>query len=388
MISEADVRAALAVLLPPAGHPAPWDDLGDVAAGRAYLELLAPHGWIAPMWPAAYGGRDATEAEASMVSGVLAEFAAPDLYAFSVGLAIVGPTLLRHGTPEQRASWCPRIINGADIWCQMFSEPGAGSDLAGLSTRAAEAAGGWALTGHKLWTSRGEYATLGFCLARTDPGVPKHQGLTMFALPMDRPEVTVRPLVQMNGDSHFSEVFIDGCPVPAGHRIGERDQGWAVALTALAFERATTIQRQVTPDPLSVPPWLLALQADGSLADEHVRQAAVEAFVLAASSAIFDSYSARVREAGGPAAIGSVGKLNHAATYQALAELAHLAAGPEGMLSSHPSTYDLLTAPSMSIRGGTDQIQRNIISERILGLPRDPHRDNDVPWNQRGRGEG
>jgi alkylation response protein AidB-like acyl-CoA dehydrogenase len=267
----------------------------------------------------------------------------------------------------------------------MFSEPGAGSDLAGLSTRAASAADGWTVTGQKVWTSRGEYATHGFCLARTDPDVPKHSGLTMFALPMRAAGVAVRPLVQMNGDSHFSEVFIDGCLVPADDRIGELNAGWTVAVTALAFERATTIQRQIAPNPLSVPPWLAALAANGVLADGTVRRAAIDAFVLSASNAIFDSYSADVRGAGGPAAIGSAGKLRHGATFRALAELGHLAAGPEGMLASHPSAYDMLTAPSMSIRGGTDQIQRNIIGERVLGLPRDPHRDNDVPWNQRGR---
>lgn len=385
MITDAEVRFSLAALLPPAGQPAPWDGLEPVAAGRIYLETLAPHGWIAPTWPAVYGGRDSSEAEAAMVSRVLAEFAAPDLYAFSVGLAIVGPTLLRHGTPDQCARWCARIVTGADVWCQMFSEPGAGSDLAGLSTRAVQTASGWAVTGQKVWTSRGEYATHGFCLARTDPDVPKHQGLTMFALPMTGPGVTVRPLIQMNGDSHFSEVFIDNREIPADSQIGDSDGGWAVAVTALAFERAVTMQRQVAPDPLSVPAWLAALAADGSLADDAVRRAAIDAFVLHASNAIFDSYAANVRGNGGPAAMGSVSKLYHVATFKALAELGHLAAGPAGMLASHPSAYDLLTAPSMSIRGGTDQIQRNIIGERVLGLPRDPHRDNDVPWNQRGR---
>ena len=385
MITDAEVRSSLAALLPPAGQPAPWDGLDQVAAGRLYLALLAPHGWIAPTWPAAYGGRDSSEAGAAMVSRVLAEFAAPDLYPFSVGLAIVGPTLMLHGTPDQRARWCTRIVTGADIWCQMFSEPGAGSDLAGLSTRAVPGASGWVVTGQKVWTSRGEYATHGFCLARTDPDVPKHQGLTMFALPMDLPGVTVRPLIQMNGDSHFSEVFIDDCAIPADNCIGEPNGGWEVAVTALAFERAVTMQRQVAPDPLSVPPWLEALAADGSLADDAVRRAALDAFVLHASNAIFDSYAADLRGRGGPAAIGSVSKLYHVATFKALAELGHLAAGPDGMLAEHASTYDLLTAPSMSIRGGTDQIQRNIISERVLGLPRDPHRDNDVPWNQRGR---
>jgi alkylation response protein AidB-like acyl-CoA dehydrogenase len=385
VIADEQVRSSLAALLPPAGQPAPWDGLDQVAAGRMYLALLAPHGWIAPTWPAAYGGRDSSEAEAAMVSRVLAEFAAPDLYPFSVGLAIVGPTLMRHGTPEQRERWCTQIVTGADIWCQMFSEPGAGSDLAGLSTRAVPSASGWIVSGQKVWTSRGEYATLGFCLARTDPDVPKHQGLTMFALPMDLPGVTVRPLIQMNGDSHFSEVFIDGCAIPADASIGEPEGGWAVAVTALAFERATTMQRQVAPDPLSVPAWLDALAADGSLADDAVRRTALDAFVLYASNAIFDSYAAEVRGRGGPAAIGSVSKLYHVATFKALAELGHLAAGPEGMLASDASAYDLLTAPSMSIRGGTDQIQRNIVGERVLGLPRDPHRDNDVPWNQRGR---
>jgi alkylation response protein AidB-like acyl-CoA dehydrogenase len=382
-LSEDDVRRELAAILPRAGEPAPWDGLDEIAAGRLYLGLLRPGGWMVPTWPVEHGGRGLSAGQAATVERIRTEFASADLYPFTVGLAIVGPTLLRLGTEEQRARWCGPIASGEQIWCQMFSEPGAGSDIAGLATLATDDGDGWSVTGQKVWTSRAHYADLGFCLVRTDPTVPKHRGISMLALPMRQEGVTVVPLPQINGDLHFNEVFLDGARVPSGNLVGERDHGWDVALTALAFERTTTIMRQVSPDPLSVPHWLAQLHSEGTLEDPVLLDRAMRAFQQVATSAMADERSADMRAAGAPGAEGSAGKLRHAAAYRAVAEVVHDARGLAGLLADDPSQIEFLVAPSMSIRGGTDEIQRNIIAERVLGLPKDPFKDTDIPWNRR-----
>ena len=167
----------------------------------------------------------------------LGDFDVPDLYPYLVGLELIGPTLLAHGTPEQCARWLPSIATGEEIWCQLFSEPGAGSDLAGLSTRAHAEGDEWRVHGQKVWTSRGAYSKYGLLLARSDPSVPKHQGITAFGIDLHTVGVDVRPLRQMNGDAHFTEVFLDDALVRDTDRIGAVGEGWRVALTCLSFER-------------------------------------------------------------------------------------------------------------------------------------------------------
>ena len=167
----------------------------------------------------------------------LARYDAPDLYPFAVGLAIVGPTVLVHGSDDQKARWLPHILDGSEIWCQLFSEPDAGSDLAGLRSRAVRDGERWTVTGQKTWSSRAHYAAWGLLLARSDPPVPKHAGITAFGLPMGQPGVEVRPLRQVNGDLHFNEVFMEDAAVDDHDRIAAEGEGWAVARTSLGFER-------------------------------------------------------------------------------------------------------------------------------------------------------
>ena len=192
----------------------------DLVAGRSFLTAVLEAGLGAPTWPGRFGGRDAGAEEVALIDAVLDQFDVPDLYPYRVGLRMVGPTLLEFGSPDQQARWLRPIAAGAEIWCQMFSEPDAGSDLANLATAAVPDGPTWVLDGQKVWTSRAAYADWGICLARTDPDVEKHRGLTMFAVAMDTPGVDVRPLVQMNGDDHFSEVFLTGVRVPDTGRIG------------------------------------------------------------------------------------------------------------------------------------------------------------------------
>src|SRR5205823_6721607 len=238
---RAEVREALSSRLQARRADAGFSFLGagqdDVEAGRALLAALADGGWGVPTWPAAWGGRDATPEQAAIVAQELARFEVPDLYPFMVGLALVGPTLLAHGTPAQHARWLPTIASGAEIWCQLFSEPDAGSDLAALAARAVPDGDVWRVSGQKVWSSRAHYSRWGLLLARTDPAVPKHAGITAFALDMTVPGVEVRPLRQMNGDAHFNEVFMTDAPVADADRIGEVGDGWRVAITTLMHER-------------------------------------------------------------------------------------------------------------------------------------------------------
>ena len=356
----------------------------DIEEPRRYLSALAAGGWVVPSWPAEFGGRGASPAEAELVRAVLAGLPRPDLYPFQVGIDLVGPTLLVHGTAEQKQRWLRPIADGSEIWCQMFSEPSAGSDVANVATRARRDGDGWLLTGQKVWTSRGAYSAWGLVLARTDPSVPKHKGLTVFAVRMDVPGVTVRPLRQMNGDQHFSEVFLEDARVSDADRVGAVGEGWRVALTVLANERTGLKDDTGSAPAVADPPeWLTDLAAAGALRDEVLRERAMRVFVDECVVRLMQARSAASSRAGNPPGPdGSGQKLRAAAVFKQRAQLVKDALGLAGLLSSTPGNVEFLTAPSMSIRGGTDEIQRTIIGERVLGLEREPRVDKDKPWQQ------
>jgi alkylation response protein AidB-like acyl-CoA dehydrogenase len=361
----------------------------DIDAAREYLRVLAPGGWAVPAWPGEFGGRTASAEDTARIRDILAELPKPDLYPFQVGLDLVGPSLLVHGTEEQNRRWLPRIADGSQIWCQMFSEPSAGSDLANVATRARrDGRDGdgrdWVMTGQKVWTSRGAYAIWGICLARTDPDLPKHQGLTAFAVRMDAPGVTVRMLRQMNGDQHFSEVFLEDVRVSDADRIGAVGEGWKVALTMLANERTGLKDDGRIAHPHgAAPAWLADLAAAGALDDDLLLDRAIRVYVEECVVEMMRARAAahvRVGKAPGPE--GSGQKLRAAAVFRQRAELIKDAQGLDGLLSTTPGNVEFLTAPSMSIRGGTDEIQRTIIGERVLGLEREPRVDREGPWSQ------
>lgn len=303
-------------------------------------------------------------------------------------MSLVGPVLLERGTSEQQTRWLRAIADGSEIWCQMFSEPDAGSDLANVGMRADRDGGGWILGGSKVWTSRGAYSRWGMCLARTDPGAAKHRGLTMFAVDMDVEGVEVRTLDQMNGDRHFSEVFVSGVRVPDTDRIGDLGSGWAIALQTLALERASLGSRSFGggdgPE-AGLPPWLQDWRAAGHMSDPVRRQEAMRTYVLHRVNQLTAARAASVASVeSGPA--GSGAKLRSVAVFKARAYLGKDLTGAAGMLVESPGHLEFLTAPSMSIRGGTDEVQRNILGERVLGLPREPRVDKDVPWRDLLRG--
>jgi alkylation response protein AidB-like acyl-CoA dehydrogenase len=359
----------------------------DLAPGRAYLEVLAPDGWATPTWPRAHGGREATAAEVSDIARELARYAQPDLYPYLVGLHVAGPTILELATDEQRSRWLPSIRTGAEIWCQLFSEPGAGSDLANVSTRATRDGDQWHVAGQKVWTSRGHYAQWGILLARSDPDVAKHSGITAFAVRMDAPGVDVRPLRQMNGDSHFSEVFLDDVVVPDTDRVGGVGDGWSVARAALANERGAIA---ATNTGIGAPmPRLLELAARRGA--DPVRSDLVHAAYVESEVARLTVRRARDTARAGrpPGPEGSGTKLRGSSMFKAAADLALGLLGPESVAADPDDAEAVdewrtlfLTAPSISIRGGTDEIQRNIVGERVLGLPPEPRVDLDRPFRE------
>jgi alkylation response protein AidB-like acyl-CoA dehydrogenase len=374
----------LSKLLAPRDPESPVSVLGagsdDLEAGRRYLALLDAGGWAVPTWPKEHGGLGLDQKGAEVVRSVLARFEAPDLYPWLVGLDLIGPTLLAHGSPEQNRRWLPGIRSGREIWCQMFSEPDAGSDLAGLRAKAVRDGDTWRVSGSKVWTSRAHYSQWGLLLARHDPSLPKHKGITAFGLDMTLPGVTVKPLVQMNGDTHFNQVFFDDVPVPDTDRIGEPGDGWRVALTCLSFERGALggglgIRRDQ----------LLALASHPRSRLPVLRDRLMAALVDHEVIRFNEARVAAAREAGrppGPEDSGS--KLRGTAMIKRISNLAMTIKGPQGTLHDpeDPWLSTFLVSPSLSVRGGTDEIQRNILGERVLGLPPEPRVDKDLPFDQ------
>jgi alkylation response protein AidB-like acyl-CoA dehydrogenase len=385
------VRAALEERLSPRRADSAFTVLGagtdDLEAGRKYLQTLADGGWAVPTWPREYGGLGATPAQAAVVAQELARFEAPDLYPYVIGLAIAGPALVDHATGEQCRRWLPAIRMGDDIWCQLFSEPDAGSDLASLGTRAERDGDQWRVTGSKVWSSRAHYAQRGLLLARTDASLPKHAGITAFALDMRAPGVTVSPLRQMNGDTHFSEVHFEQAPVADTDRIDAPGAGWRVARTALTYERgAGAVGGGGWGADLKDRLVELARRR-GATDDPWVRQrlaATIIELEVARLTARRARDAARAGRTPGPA--GSGAKLCGSAGLKAAAGLALDLLGPDGIArqARQPDDWEtlFLTSPSISIRGGTDEIQRNIVGERVLGLPAEPRADVDVPFSQ------
>jgi alkylation response protein AidB-like acyl-CoA dehydrogenase len=357
----------------------------DVDRGRQFLACLAEVGLSTPGWPTEAGGRSASPRQLAIIDAELRGFEVADLYPFGVGIGLVGPTLLTYGTPEQQRRWLRAIGDGAEIWCQLFSEPGAGSDLAALSTRALAEGDQWRLQGQKVWSSRAHYSRWGLLLARTDPLVPKHAGITAFALDMQAPGVDVRPMRQMNGDAHFSEVFLDDVVVPDDDRIGAVGQGWVVAVTVLSHERAGIGAGGATRGGggLRRVQFLQHVRSGDTAQRPVLRQRATDvAGRLELQRLTGRRAQDSARAHGRPGPEGSGAKIRSSVTTKAAADVGLDVLGAGGMLAEGEWQTLFLTAPSLSIRGGTDEIQRNIVGERVLGLPPEPRVDKDVAFNE------
>jgi alkylation response protein AidB-like acyl-CoA dehydrogenase len=354
------------------GLPPRFDDLAEeVGFLREWQGRLAVARFVGITWPERFGGRGAGPLEHYVVQEELARARAPEIVG-RIGVNLVGPTLLAHGTPRQQERWLPRILDASELWCQLFSEPEAGSDLAGLTTRADRADGGWRLTGQKVWTSYAQFADWGLCLARTTPvsdEVPKQRGITAFAVAMTGPGVEVRPLRQATGDAEFNEVFLDDAPVPDDAVIGAVDDGWRVSGSTLTHERGTNPRQLVIHCQLLEELLRMAL-ASGALGDERLRRRVTQAYV---EVRLFQLHNWRslsrlaVGEEVGPE--GSALKLYWSEMSQRLHATAMAVLGPEASLAG-PWQRSWLYYRAASIFAGTNEIQRNVIGERVLGLPR------------------
>jgi alkylation response protein AidB-like acyl-CoA dehydrogenase len=430
-----------------AGHDDPLDDLKAWLADnwdptltvREWWERLGTSGWGAPAWPVEFYGKGLGREETNRVARAIAEFGALGAPQ-GLGMLLAGPTILAHGSDEQKRRYLGDIVTGRKAWCQLFSEPVAGSDLAGLQTRAERDGDEWIVNGQKVWTSTGQYADLGMLIVRTNPDAPKHKGITYFAIEMDQPGIDIRPLREMTGRSLFNEVFLTDARVPDSELIGGLDNGWAVANTTLAAERSglgsgghgvpTLALPGVKAGSLDKPAGefvvapekrigassggsfgsaerllIGAAQRNGKITDPTIRQDLMRLHTLtqigrftsmrlaaakaqgraagpeASTSKLAMSQIIRLVRDLGPRVLGAEATL-HAYGYPERVKL--LATGVDPVL---PAVTEMtLFAPAPTIYGGSDEIQRNIIGERALGLPKEPGDDRttafrDLPKN-------
>lgn len=352
------------------------ENTADDPEPKVFMARLYDAGYSGITWPAQWGGQGLTQAEERAFAAESRDFSLPT-YIFSIGLGMTGPTLVDRGNDEQRERFVKPLLRGEEIWCQLFSEPGAGSDVASLQTRATRDGDGWVVDGQKVWTSVAQVADWGLLLARTDVDVPKHKGLTMFVVDMHAPGVTVRPLKDMTGRAHFNEIFFDGVHIPDEHRIGEVNDGWAVAVTTLLHERLSISSGVGMGGQRDALQWLRE-KVDTS--HPYVRDQLVELYIRSRAMALFNQRLSQEIKAGVfPGARGSGAKLMLAELTMFQADLATRLVGPEALVDEELS-HAIALAPAMSLGGGTNEIMRNIVGDRVLGLPPEPRVDKTVPF--------
>jgi alkylation response protein AidB-like acyl-CoA dehydrogenase len=346
-------------------------------------------GWITG--PPEYGGRGLTPVHELIYNGIESEYDVPDTGTLSViGLGMIGPTILAHGQQAIKDRYLPALYRGDIIACQLFSEPGAGSDLAGLQTRAVADGGEWVLDGQKVWTSIARQSQIGMALCRTDVNAPKHKGITAFLVDMTAPGVDVRPLRQMTGGSDFNEVFLTDVRVPDDHRLGEVNAGWRVALTTLMNERATvggerggTVAEALTPERLAA-----LMRATGTLDDGALRRDLSELLVGLLAAGHLNRRAVRAMRAGvTPGPERSVAKLMHAQNLTRAAHFVSEVLGPRiiadtGEWGTYAWAELLLATPALRILGGTEEVMKNILAERVLKLPKEPGIDSTSPFRE------
>ena len=368
---RAELRAWLAEHSPPAVGVAATET--EAAELRAWQRTLHEGGWVGIQWPVEYGGRGASVSEVAGYNEELASAGAPPLLG-RAGITLVGPTLMAHGTEAQRARWMPRILSGEDVWCQLFSEPGAGSDLASLATRATKSGGVYRVSGQKVWSSYATFADMGIALVRTDADAPAHKGISMLAIDMRAAGVDVRPLRQITGEHEFNEVFLDDVEVPVDHLIGPEHEGWRVANTTLANERgASFIWREQVLHQLAIDALVRECADAGTVCDANARQRLARSWIDVELFRLLNARTlARLERGEEIGAESSVVKLFWATLSQRLADTAIALRGPEALIESGRWVSALLATRANSIMGGTSEIQRNVIGERLLGLPREP----------------
>ncbi|MFF8936584.1 acyl-CoA dehydrogenase family protein [Streptomyces paradoxus] len=338
--------------------------------GRRAYDL----GWQRRLYEAGYAGVhwDATPSVRLIFLEETEKAGAPYVGANFVGLLHAGPTIAAEGTDAQRARWLPPILRGEEVWCQGFSEPEAGSDLAALRTRAWRDGDDYVVTGSKIWTSHAEVADWCELLVRTDPAAPKHRGITWLALPMDAPGITVRPLRTLAGPAEFAEVCLDEVRVPVANRVGDENDGWRVTLVTLSFERGTAFAGEVVACRRVLAELAVEARKNGRWDDPALRRrlGGLNAEFRALWRLTQWNVSAAETSGGVPGAGGSVFKLRYSHARQELYDAAAEVLGPDCLDLDRPWTPDRLSSLAYTIAAGTSQVQHSIIAERILGLPK------------------
>ena len=374
-----------------AGFGQPPLRTGDViAASRAWQKKKFDAGWACLHWPKEYGGRGASPIERviwQQEEGVYAKLSGT----FIIGQGMIAPTLMAYAQEQHKQRYLPPLASGEEIWCQLFSEPVAGSDLAGLRTKAEKVGDEWVINGQKIWTSGAQNSQYGMILTRTDPNVAKHEGLTMFFLDMSSPGVEVRPIKQVNGQSHFNEVYFTDVRVPDHQRLGEVGNGWRVSLTTLMNERLSIGAGMPTGFPELLDFCCEFDTGEGLAIDNPAVRSRLATWAVRTSGLKYTAYRSISALSKGqePGPENSIGKLVAGSTLQEISMFAMDLQGQAGVLTNAEQASAmarfqamLLRSPATRIEGGTDEILRNIIAERVLGLPADMRADRGIPFNK------
>jgi len=366
--------------------------LDDMGQAKLWQKRKADAGWACIRWPKEYGGRGANAMEQVILSQEEAKVKAPNTGFFGIGQGMAAPTMMTWATEDQKKQYLPKLASGENVWCQLFSEPAGGSDLAALRTRGVRDGDEWVVNGQKIWTSGAQYSDFGILVLRTDPNVAKHQGLSYFFLDMKSPGVEIKPIKQISGASGFNEVYFTDVRIPDAQRLGEVGQGWQVALTTLMNERASIggggggagfeqIMKLAQQLNIDDKPAIEDKQVRANLANWYVRQAGLK----------YTGYRSMTALSRGeiPGPENSIGKLVGAPLTQDLASFAIDLMDQAGILWS-PESAELenifqsayMSIPGLRIAGGTDEIMANIIAERVLGLPQDVRVDKGIPFSE------
>jgi alkylation response protein AidB-like acyl-CoA dehydrogenase len=366
------------------GYPDLESELLHVKESKAWQRTLYDGGWAGITWPKEFGGRGGTPVQAMIFAQEQARFDVPSSV-FAQGIGMAGPTIMAHGTKEQQDRFLRPMLRGDEIWCQLFSEPGAGSDLANLSTRAERDGDEFVVNGQKVWTSSAHFSDWGILLARTDFDAPKHKGITYFLVDIKTPGIEIRPLRQATGASHFNEVFLTDVRIPASNVVGPVNDGWRVTVTTLSNERMLIGGASAAGDAFGDLARMAA--AHGRTDDPLARQGIAEAFVR---WQLLKYLGWRVQTAISkgqqPGPESSVLKLALSRHLTSTGDLVMALLGPEGMLFDYHDMrggrwqLQFIGQWASKFGGGTEQVQRNVIAERVLGLPGEPRVDKDVPF--------
>lgn len=391
--AEAAYRARIAAFLDAHAADLPGTTGSEedrLAAARRWQAIKADNGYACITWPKEWGGAGGTAMEQVIFRQEEAARGVPAAF-FGIGLGLCVPTVIRYASAEQKAALVPPAIRGEEIWSQLFSEPSAGSDLAGVRMRAIRDGEEWIVSGQKVWTSGAHYSDYGLLLTRTDPDVPKHKGLTMFWVRLDAPGVEIRPIHQMSGGHEFNEVFFNDVRISDAQRLGEVGEGWRVAIFALMNERVEGGKERGLDAASTIALARRTPAGSGTLADDGGFRAAFADWYVRTRGVQLTRYRTLTAMSRGqqPGPEAAIGKLVAAAELQDMSRRLVEAQGLYGLIAE-PGTAmldgtvhrDLLHAAGIRIAGGTDEILRNILAERVLGLPAEPRADKDIPFSK------